>query len=185
MRTLDFLLVALSLIPRGYSKPVASPPLAERTLAKRCGTVQQFFNPTANDWDSINTQDWLDNWWNNNSATFSDHNNQGFAGALGLRFLGDPSFLCRDNGGQGDNCELSPCDNRVLNDAGADIQPAYYTLLSIQNLANHYQGLREAYITSSLFAALSAPNWAAQFYLQQPPLNDLFFREREMPQPWS
>jgi len=178
MRTLDFLLVALSLAPQGYSKPVASsPPLAERTLAKRCGPVQGFFNPTADAWDKINTQDWLNNWWNNNSASFSDHNNQGFAGTLGLRFLGEPNFLCQDNGGQSNNCDLNACDNRVLNDAGQDIEPAYYSLLSVQNLANHYQGLQEAYMDSSLFAALSAPNWATQFYLQQPPLNDLFFKE--------
>jgi hypothetical protein len=185
MRALDFLLVALSLMPRGYGKPVASPPLAERTLAKRCGTVQQFFNPTANDWDSINTQDWLNNWWNNNSATFSDHNNQGFAGALGLRYLGEPNFLCQDNGGQDNNCELNACDNRVLNGAGADIQPAYYTLLSIQNLANHFQGLQEAYTDSSLFSSLSAPNWAETFYLLPATQSYLFIEEREMPRSWS
>ena len=185
MRTLDFLLAALSLMPQGHSKPVASPPLAERTLAKRCGPVQQYFNPTADAWDSINNQDWLNDWWNNNSATFTDHSNQGFAGALGLRFLGEPNFLCQDNGGQDNNCDLNVCDNRVLNEAGKDMQPAYYTLLSVQNLANHYQGLQEAYMDSSLFAALSAPNWAAQFYLKQPPLNNLIFQERKMPQPWS
>ncbi|KAI5457856.1 hypothetical protein BGZ63DRAFT_433443 [Mariannaea sp. PMI_226] len=142
-----------------------------------CGPVSQYFNPNNSDWDAINTQDWLNNWWNNNSQSFSENNNQGLSGALGQQFLGVSDFLCRDNGGQDNNCDLNVCNNKALNEAGHDMEPAYYVMLSVQNLANHFQGLQEAYTDAGIFAALMAPDWASKFFLVPPPLTALALEE--------
>lgn len=131
-------------------------------LHKRCGPVQEFYGQQQEDWDNNDTQDWLNNWWDSHTDLMSS-NSAGFAGAFGQWAMGNPDWSCSDSGSDTD-CDLNLCDNRVLNDRGDDIRPAYYVLESVNRLHTYFTGLSEAFTTSALGAALSKDEWALTFY---------------------
>ncbi|KAH8433965.1 uncharacterized protein LDX57_011601 [Aspergillus melleus] len=131
-------------------------------LHKRCGPVQEFYNQNQGDWDTYNTTDWLNSWWDGNTDQVSS-NTAGFAGAFGQWAMGNPDWSCSDSGSDTD-CDLNLCDNRVLNDKGNDIRPAYYVLESVNRLHTYFTGLGEAFTTTALGAALSKDEWALTFY---------------------
>ncbi|KAJ5143048.1 uncharacterized protein N7515_001835 [Penicillium bovifimosum] len=153
-------LTALALLPAVQAAPSTSPRHAP--LGKRCGTVSQYYNQQQSDWDKYNTGDWLNNWWNNNTDLVSG-NSGGFAGAFGQWAMGNPDWTCRDDGSDSD-CDLQLCDNRVLNDRGDDIRPAYYVLESTNRLHSYFSGIGESFTTTALGAALSKDSWATTFY---------------------
>ncbi|KAJ5373741.1 hypothetical protein N7517_005747 [Penicillium concentricum] len=129
---------------------------------KRCGPLANYYNQKMEDWETYNTGAWLDNWWNSNSQLIAD-NGGGFAGAFGLWAMGSPDWTCFD-GGPSSNCDLPVCDNRVLNGRGDDTRPAYYVLESVNRLHGYFDGISEAFTTTSLGAALSKDKWAVTFY---------------------
>ncbi|PLB55528.1 hypothetical protein P170DRAFT_443287 [Aspergillus steynii IBT 23096] len=131
-------------------------------LYKRCGPVQEFYNQNQGDWDTYNTTDWLNSWWDGHTDQVSS-NTAGFAGAFGQWAMGNPDWSCSDSGSNTD-CDLNLCDNRVLNDKGDDIRPAYYVLESVNRLHTYFTGLGEAFTTTALGAALSKDEWALTFY---------------------
>ncbi|KAM0319200.1 hypothetical protein ACHAPQ_010432 [Fusarium lateritium] len=132
------------------------------TLHRRCGAVSQYYDQQLADWDTYHTTEWLDDWWNRHGDLMSG-NSAGFAGAFGQWAMGNPDWSCRDDGSQSD-CDLSLCDNRVLNDLGDDIRPAYYVLESINRMHTYFTGIGEAFTTAALDAALSKDSWATTFY---------------------
>jgi hypothetical protein len=151
---------ALALLPTVQAAPPTSP--HPGGVFKRCGTVSQYYNQKLEDWDTYSTGDWLNNWWNSNGDLMSA-NSGGFAGAFGQWAMGNPDWTCRDDGSNSD-CDLQLCDNRVLNDRGDDIRPAYYVLESINRLHSYFHGIGESFTTTALGAALSKDQWATTFY---------------------
>lgn len=144
--------------PNNLDKPIA----ATRGVYKRCGPVSEYYNQRTDDWDTHKTGDWLDSWWSNQNDLISN-NKAGFAGAFGQWAMGNPDWSCRDDGSDSD-CDLSLCDNRVLNDRGEDIRPTYYVLESVNRLHTYFTGLGEAFATAALGAALAKDSWATTFY---------------------
>jgi hypothetical protein len=131
-------------------------------LNRRCGTVSQFYGQTPADWQKNNIDKWLSGWVTNHSSDISSNSN-GFAGAFGQWAIGNPDWSCRDDGSPSD-CDLDPCDNRVLNDKGNDIRAAYYVLESVNRLHSYFSGLSQAFEVSAIAAALSKDSWATTFY---------------------
>lgn len=81
----------------------------------------------------------------------------------------DSSLLqwsCTDDGSPS-NCDLDPCDNRVLNDRGGDIRPTYYVLESVNRLHSYFNGLSQSFEVSAIAAALSKDSWATTFYIDK------------------
>jgi hypothetical protein len=153
-------LTALALLPEVQ----AAPPTVHHPMGvyRRCGPVSKYYNQQTSDWDTYKTGDWINNWWNNNSDLISK-GSAGFAGAFGQWAMGNPDWSCRDDGSDSD-CDLQLCDNRVLNDRGDDIRPAYYVLESVNRLHTYFTGIGEAFTTTALGAALSKDSWATTFY---------------------
>jgi hypothetical protein len=131
-------------------------------LHRQCGTVSQFYGQTPADWQKNNIDYWLSGWVTNHSSDISSNSN-GFAGAFGQWAYGNPDWSCRDDGSPSD-CDLDPCDNRVLNDKGNDIRAAYYVLESVNHLHSYFSGLSQAFEVSAIAAALSKDSWATTFY---------------------
>lgn len=131
-------------------------------LHRRCGTVSQFYGQTEADWQTYNTDSWLSTWVSNHTSDIQA-NSQGFAGAFGQWAIGNPDWSCRDDGSPSD-CDLDPCDNRVLNDKGNDIRPAYYVAESVNRLHSYFIGLSQSFEVSAIAAALSKDSWALTFY---------------------
>ena len=144
------------------SLATSSPTPAILALHKRCGPVQQYYYPTREQWVSSNIDAWLNAWWANHTADMSS-NSGGFAGAFGVWALGNPGWTCADNGAT-DNCDLNPCDDRVLNDKGGDLKHTYWVLLAITKLHSYFRGLGESFEVSAIGAALSKDQWATEFY---------------------
>jgi len=129
---------------------------------RRCGTVSQFYGQTPADWQKNNVDQWLSGWVTNHSSDISSNTN-GFAGAFGQWAIGNPDWSCRDDGSPSD-CDFDLCDNRVLNDKGKDIRPAYYVLESVNRLHSYFNGLSQAFEVSAIAAALKKDSWATTFY---------------------
>ncbi|KAJ5389493.1 uncharacterized protein N7496_000561 [Penicillium cataractarum] len=153
-------IAALALLPAVQGAPATS--ASSNSVHKRCGTVSQYYNQQATDWDTYKTGDWLNDWWNSNGDLMSK-NTAGFAGAFGQWAIGNPDWTCRDDGSSSD-CDLNLCDNRVLNDRGDDIRPTYYVLESVNRLHSYFTGVGQAFSTAALGAALSKDQWATTFY---------------------
>ncbi|KAI2466895.1 hypothetical protein F4781DRAFT_433990 [Annulohypoxylon bovei var. microspora] len=135
---------------------------------KRCGTVSQFYGQKASDWQSHNTDQWLDSWTSTHGKDISANPN-GFAATFGQWAIGNPDWTCRDDG-SASSCDLDPCDNRVLNSRGDDIRPTYYVLESVNRLHSYFTGLSQAFEVSAIAAALSKESWSETFY--KPKNND-------------
>ncbi|KAJ5824366.1 hypothetical protein N7447_006706 [Penicillium robsamsonii] len=138
------------------------PEVQAGVLHKRCGPISNYYNQHMEDWETYNTGDWLNNWWNNNGELIAN-NSGGFAGAFGQWAMGDPDWTCHD-GGSDSNCDLQLCDNQVLNGRGDDIRPTYYVLESVNRLHSYFSGIGESFTTTALGAALSKDSWALTFY---------------------
>lgn len=136
--------------------------VAKRGIHTRCGPVSAFYGQTQADWVNNDVDSWLNDWWNAHQSNITA-GGSGFAGAWGLWAIGNPDFSCRDDGSSSD-CDVDPCDNRVLNDKGADIREAYYVLESVKRLHGYFMGLSQAFEVSAIFAALSKDSWAKTFY---------------------
>ncbi|KAJ5734633.1 hypothetical protein N7533_013036 [Penicillium manginii] len=150
-------LTSLALLPTVQGTPSSS-----HGVYKRCGAVGQYYDQHQADWDTHNTQGWLDSWWTKNTALM--HNNSlGFAGAFGQWAMGDPDWSCLEDGSSS-GCELNTCDNPVLNNRGKDVRPAYYVLESVSRLNKYFGGVSSAFSTAGLDAALSKDSWATTFY---------------------
>ncbi|KAJ5543082.1 hypothetical protein N7535_005511 [Penicillium sp. DV-2018c] len=159
----SLVITALALLPAVQAVPTsARPPRPRLAISRRCGQVSQYYNQQTSDWDDNDTGGWLNGWWNNNTDLISK-NSAGFAGAFGQWAMGNPDWTCRDDGSDSD-CDLSLCDNRVLNDRGNDIRPAYYVLESVNRLHSYFSGIGESFTTTALGAALSKDQWATTFY---------------------
>ncbi|KAJ5579994.1 uncharacterized protein N7459_005979 [Penicillium hispanicum] len=156
-------LAALAILPVVQGAPATSSPLSSsHGLFRRCGAVGNYYDQQTSDWDTYNTGDWLNGWWDNNTDLMGN-NTAGFAGAFGQWAMGNPDWSCRDDGSDSD-CDLKLCDNRVLNDRGSDVRPAYYVLESVNRLHTYFTGVSEAFTTAALGAALSKDSWATTFY---------------------
>ncbi|KAG4440634.1 hypothetical protein IFR05_003893 [Cadophora sp. M221] len=131
-------------------------------IFRRCGTVSQFYGQTPADWQNNNVNSWLSNWIGTHGNDISS-NIGGFAGAFGQWAIGNPDWTCRDDGSPSD-CDLNLCDNRVLNDKGDDIRPAYYVLESVNRLHSYFIGLSQAFEVSAIASALKKDSWATTFY---------------------
>ena len=159
-------LVALAVLPVAQTAPSMPShlhePMTYPRVFKRCGAVGRYYGQHTGDWNTYKTGPWLDNWWGNQSKLISS-NPAGFAGAFGQWAMGNPDWSCRDDGSDSD-CDLSLCDNRVLNNRGKDVRPAYYVLESVNRLHTYFTGLSEAFTTAALGAALAKDSWATTFY---------------------
>ncbi|KAI9681322.1 MAG: hypothetical protein M1817_002605 [Caeruleum heppii] len=132
---------------------------------RKCGVIQQYFNPTPLQWRNAHTSTWLNIWWEENYASFAQ--NGGFAGTLGTTFLGDPNFNCKDDGSTS-NCDFDACSQMNSSDAaGSDLQQAYYVVQSTNRLHSYFVGLGQALSTSAIGAAMNTPNWAYTFYVDK------------------
>lgn len=137
--------------------------LPTNIIHRRCGTVGQFYNPTPADWQKYNVDVWLSSWIITHQSDISK-NTAGFAGAFGQWTLGNPDWSCRDEGSTS-NCDTDTvCDNRVLNDKGKDIRPAYYVLEGVSHLHTYFMNLGASLEVSAIAAALSKDSWALTFY---------------------
>ncbi|KAL9105854.1 MAG: hypothetical protein Q9227_009017 [Pyrenula ochraceoflavens] len=144
----------LSALPASSSSPYQ--------LSRRCGPVSNYYGQTPADWVNNDVDSWLDSWINQHSSEISA-NPGGFAGAFGQYAIGNPDFSCTDDGSDSD-CDFDPCDQRVLNDLGPNLRPAYYVIESVSRLHTYFKGLKEAFETASIAAALSKDSWATTFY---------------------
>lgn len=152
------LLPSVQAVPHQLSNPITSP----NGIYKRCGPVSKYYGQQTPDWDTYDTGPWLDKWWYSHGSLM--HNNSaGFAGAFGQWSMGNPDWSCRDDGSDSD-CDLSLCDNRVLNSKGNDLRSTYYVLESVNRLHTYFTGIGEAFTTAALGAALSKDEWATTFY---------------------
>ncbi|EMR65549.1 hypothetical protein MGN70_012825 [Eutypa lata] len=129
---------------------------------RRCGPVSEFYGQTADDWQSYGTDQWLSDWFSNNSDEISSNSN-GFAGAFGEWAIGNPDWSCRDDG-SASSCDLDLCDNNVLNNRGDDIRSAYYVLEGINRLHSYFAGISQAFETSAIATSLSKESWSLTFY---------------------
>ncbi|QVM05918.1 hypothetical protein D8B26_000625 [Coccidioides posadasii str. Silveira] len=133
---------------------------------RRCGPVEEFYNPRREDWIKYNTDGWFHQWieevWTNPN-TSDQRNSLGLSATLGQWALGDDRWTCKDDGST-NNCDLNVCDNRVLNGKGASTRNAYYTLRAISNLHNYFLGVGQAFETSVVSAAFAKDSWASLFY---------------------
>lgn len=158
-------LAALTLFPTVQAVPHhkrIDPVTSPHGVYKRCGAVSKYYGQHTADWNTYKTGDWLNNWWNSHSGLMGN-NTGGFAGAFGQWAMGNPDWSCRDDGSDSD-CDLSLCDNRVLNNRGQDIRNTYYVLESVNRLHTYFIGIGEAFTTAALGAALSKDSWATTFY---------------------
>ncbi|KAI1440911.1 hypothetical protein F5Y02DRAFT_411169 [Annulohypoxylon stygium] len=142
--------------------------LTSKNKFKRCGAVSQFYGQNASDWQNHNTDQWLDTWTSTHGKNISANPN-GFAAAFGKWAIGNPDWTCRDDG-SASSCDLDPCDNRVLNNLGNDIQNTYYVLEAVNRLHSYFTGLSQAFEVSAIAAALSKESWSETFY--KPKNND-------------
>ena len=129
---------------------------------RRCGPVSEFYGQTADDWQSYGTDQWLSDWFSNNSDEISSNSN-GFAGAFGEWAIGNPDWSCRDDG-SASSCDLDLCDNNVLNNRGDDIRSAYYVLEGINRLHSYFAGISQAFEASAIATSLSKESWSLTFY---------------------
>ncbi|KAI1141355.1 hypothetical protein F5Y05DRAFT_409909 [Hypoxylon sp. FL0543] len=143
--------------------------LVDGFVHRRCGAVAQFYNPTPSDWQKNNVDQWFSAWMTNHSSDISSATH-GFTGAFGNYAIGDPDFSCHIDGSEGHSCTVVACDNRVLNDLGDNIRPAYYVLEAIQGLTTYFQGFKDAMFQSAIVAAFEKEYWTTMFY--QPKSND-------------
>ncbi|KAI1100645.1 hypothetical protein F4804DRAFT_336057 [Jackrogersella minutella] len=163
---LSLLFVSQAVTALPANQPTSSNGLGH--LNRRCGAVSQFYGQKAQDWQSTNTDQWLDNWISSHSSDISS-NSGGFAGAFGQWGIGNPDWTCRDDGSDS-SCDLDVCDNRVINDRGDDIRPTYYVLEAINRLHSYFRGISEAFEVSAIASSLSKESWSQTFY--QPKNND-------------
>lgn len=146
--------------------PVVQGAPANSTLHRRCGIVDEFWKPQPEDYDQNETGDWLNHWWDSNTAGWKD-TGDGFAKAFGYWGLGNTNFNCRDDGSDS-NCEVSKaCDNRVLNDKGDEARQTYYVMTSISNLHGYFKRISEALTTAGIGAALSKDHWVDVFFYKE------------------
>ena len=78
-------------------------------------------------------------------------------------YTGNANFNCQDNGAD-DNCEVSLCNNPVLNAAGSSMQPAYYILQSLAHFRGYFKALEAAFVNAGIQAALVKDSWAYTYY---------------------
>ncbi|KAI2792241.1 hypothetical protein POX_b02278 [Penicillium oxalicum] len=152
--------MVLALVSAVQGAPTTSN--VSHSVVRRCGSISQYFNPKAEDWNNNNIDTWLNTWWNDHTDLISS-NTAGFAGAFGQWAIGNPDWSCRDDGSTSD-CDLNVCDNRVINDRGDDMRPTYYVLESVNRLHSYFLGVSQAFSTAALGAALSKDEWALTFY---------------------
>ncbi|KAI0829154.1 hypothetical protein F5Y06DRAFT_290880 [Hypoxylon sp. FL0890] len=138
-------------------------PAATGFLHRRCGKVSQFYNPKPSDWQNNNVDQWLANWMKDHGSDISS-STHGFAGAFGNWAMGNPDFSCRIDGSEGSSCDIQPCDNRVLNNLGDNIRPAYYVLEAIQGLHTYFMGFKDSFEESSIGTAFMKESFSTTFY---------------------
>ncbi|KAI9804196.1 MAG: hypothetical protein M1825_001598 [Sarcosagium campestre] len=151
-------------LPSSSTSPSPSPTSASNGTSSAefaCGPVEQFFYPTPEKWQASNTGPWLDTWWTQNSPRFAQR--KGFSSLFGASFLGNPGWTCQDDGSV-DNCDLDPCDQPKLNNAGKETEPAYYVLQSVRNLHSYFLGLKDSFQVGGIFASLQKDDWAYTYY---------------------
>ena len=142
----------------------SSPSAATATATSGCGAVSAYYGQTTADWNAINMDSWLNDWWNNYSSAITS-NSYGFAGAFGNWAIGNPDFNCQTDGSTSD-CDFNPCDIVTLNN-NPDVQQAYYVMESLNRFHSYFTGLGQAFTTSSIAAALSKDEWAETFYIDK------------------
>ncbi|KAI9840402.1 MAG: hypothetical protein M1838_004072, partial [Thelocarpon superellum] len=163
MSRLPLSLALASLVTWAHSLPTdPSPPPTPPWSGSGCGPVASLFNQSVEAWNTANTGPWLDAWWAINEGTFNNTDG-GFAAEFGRQFLGNPDWTCRDDG-SGSDCDLDPCGVAALNNAGADMAPAYYVLESTNRLHSYFAGLSQSLETSAIGAALATDSWTETFY---------------------
>ena len=137
---------------------------AAATATSGCGAVSAYYGQTTADWDAINMDSWLNDWWTNYSSAITS-NSYGFAGAFGNWAIGNPDFNCQTDGSTSD-CDFNPCDIVTLNN-NPDVQQAYYVMESLNRFHSYFTGLGQAFTTSAIAAALSKDGWAETFYIDK------------------
>lgn len=144
----------LSTVLSSSSSPAA-------TATSGCGAVSAYYGQTVADWDAINMDSWLNDWWTNHSSAITS-NSYGFAGAFGNWAIGNPDFNCQTDGSTS-NCDFNPCDIVTLNN-NPEVQQAYYVMESSNRFHTYFIGLGQAFTTSAIAAALAKDEWAETFY---------------------
>ena len=134
------------------------------TATSGCGAVSAYYGQTAADWDAIDMDSWLSDWWTNYSSAITS-NSYGFAGAFGNWAIGNPDFNCQTDGSTSD-CDFNPCDIVTLNN-NPDVQQAYYVMESLNRFHTYFTGLGQAFTTSAIAAALAKDEWAETFYIDK------------------
>ncbi len=171
--TLVLLWSTVSAIPTSHDQSLRGP--YTNSPRRRCGPVASYYGQTPADYNKYNTDAWLDNWWQNASSLVTS-NGAGFAGAFGQWAIGNPDWSCRDDGSSSD-CDLDPCDNRVLNGLGNSTRQAYYVIESVNRLHSYFTGLGQSFEVSAIASALSKDSWATTFYRDKDDKSALVLKE--------
>lgn len=144
--------------------PLVGPGAQLKSADGGCGTVSKYFGQTPQNWQAANTDQWLDRWWNDNSASFK-YRSGGFAAVFGEQYLGNPDWACKMDG-SASNCDYNPCrDSGILEQAGTSIEPAYYVIESLNRFHAYFKGLSQALQVSGIFSALMTGNWVETFWM--------------------
>ena len=153
-----------STLSTNLQSTIPSSSAAAATATSGCGAVSAYYGQTTTDWDAINMDSWLNDWWTNYSSAITS-NSYGFAGAFGNWAIGNPDFNCQTDGSTSD-CDFNPCDIVTLNN-NPDVQQAYYVMESLNRFHSYFTGLGQAFTTSSIAAALAKDEWAETFYIDK------------------
>ena len=153
-----------STLSTSLQSTIPSSAAAAATATSGCGAVSTYYGQTPADWDAINMDSWLNDWWTNYSSAITS-NSYGFAGAFGSWAIGNPDFNCQTDGSTSD-CDFKPCDIFTLSN-NPDVQQAYYVMESLNRFHTYFTGLGQAFTTSAIAAALSKDEWAKTFYIDK------------------
>ena len=134
------------------STVLSSSSFSAATATSGGGAVSAYHGQTIANWDAIDIDSWLNDWWTNYSSAITS-NSYGFAGAFGNWAIGNPDFNCQTDGSTSD-CDFNPCDIVTLNN-NPDVQQAYHVMESLSRFHTYFTGLGQAFTTSAIAAALA------------------------------
>ena len=146
-----------------------------------CPAAQWERSPAAL-YDSAQTGQWLDSWWNARNASFNS-NQGGFVEDFWADWVplsGQPT--CKD---AEDDCTFNLCDinttQAMQNNQDLISQPSvqqvYNVLESVTNLHDYFKLLSDSVVDAAAFAGLAKDNWAYTFYIDKNSFNAVFLKE--------
>jgi hypothetical protein len=142
--------------------------------------ASQYFYATKADWEAANTDEWLDQWWTANNASFASQG--GFVSTLGAQYMNQPGFTCSQVSSSSD-CGFDPCDISIANPAAPGnvpdqtVRQPYYVLESVRRFHDYFMTLSETLQSSTIGGALRKDQWALSFYRDKKAKDSTLFKE--------